>query len=226
MPYRQHVMCPSRSNLAIISFHVSFSACKLEFVALPTLSYHSSHTAAVDFGQCIKDIRSLPDGTLGGSDNSGNPVHIADATAITFGLCVETCGLGSDSSEPFSWSPCSQQFGAWLLPWLTLISQLPFGARLRSENLMSVLLTVESPMLAAYSLVLTILNGHWIGKRFSGYKYLNTRLPVRVLSSLQRAPLRIITDGLLASLVVLPENDNWWLELTEWLDYAHTWSIL
>ncbi|KAL0570495.1 hypothetical protein V5O48_011461, partial [Marasmius crinis-equi] len=38
--------------------------------------------------------------------------------------------------------------------------------------------------------------------------------------------LSINQDGfLLSSLVVLPQNDEWWHELVVWLDYAHSWSI-
>ncbi|KAJ2923199.1 hypothetical protein H1R20_g13896, partial [Candolleomyces eurysporus] len=44
--------------------------------------------------------------------------------------------------------------------------------------------------------------------------------------SLQQAPLRVTNeDALLASLIVLPHNDEWWRELIEWLAYPHTWSI-
>lgn len=47
-----------------------------------------------------------------------------------------------------------------------------------------------------------------------------------MLSSLQQVPLAISTEyGLLASMVVLPENDEWWQELVEGLDYIHTWSL-
>lgn len=183
---------------------------------------HPVATTAVNFTQCMIDIRHLPPGTLGGLDSNEKPVDIANATAITYDLCISRCGTGS---EPISWSGFFQQFGAWLLPWLALISQLPFGARHRSQNLMSVLLAVGSPTLAAYSLALTVLNGQWIARRFAGYRYPNIRLAVRVLTSLQQAPLKITQEGLLASLIVLPENDNWWIELVDWLDHTHTWSI-
>ena len=120
----------------------------------------------------------------------------------------------------------SQQFGSWLLPWLALVSQLPFGANDNLDNLIATLLTVGSPTLAAYSLALTVLNGRWIARRFASSTYSNTRNAVRILDSLQQAPLRVVSEGpLLPSLVVLPENDEWWAELVVWLDYTHTWSI-
>ncbi|RXW23554.1 hypothetical protein EST38_g2309 [Candolleomyces aberdarensis] len=81
-------------------------------------------------------------------------------------------------------------------------------------------------MLAAYSLALTVLNGRWIARRFSKHNYPNTQNAIRVLSSLQQAPLRVTNEGaLLASLIVLPQNDPWWRELIEWLAWHHTWSI-
>jgi hypothetical protein len=148
---------------------------------------------------------------------------ISKATAITYDLCLRACGA---SSEPFVWSTFSQQFSSWLLPWLALVSQLPFGANDKLDNLVSVLLTVGSPTLAAYSLALTVLNGRWIARHFAAYSYPNIRYAVQILSSLQQSPLMVTTTGsLLSSLVVLPENDEWWSELVVGLDYTHTWSV-
>lgn len=174
--------------------------------------------------QCLTSIQALPDGTAGVVDNNGMPVYFSStATAVTYSLCKETCGK---SACPFQWSVFSQQFSAWLLPWLALISQLPFGSRYRSDNLMSIVLTVGSPTLGAYSLALTVLNTQWIARRFSGFKYPNVGRAVRVMSSLQQVPLAISTEyGLLSSLVVLPENDEWWKEMVEGLNYIHTWSL-
>ena len=44
---------------------------------------------------------------------------------ITYNQCVETCGGGAGE---FKWTMFSQGFSAWLLPWIALIFQLPFGA--------------------------------------------------------------------------------------------------
>jgi hypothetical protein len=161
---------------------------------------------------------------VGGRDNHGHLVSdISRATAITYDLCLRACGA---TSEPFLWSGFSQQFGAWLLPWLALVSQLPFGANDKLDNLISMLLTVGSPVLAAYSLALTVLNGRWIARRFAAYNYPNIRYAVQILTSLQQSPLTVTTTGsLLASLIVLPENDEWWRELVIWLNYTHSWSV-
>ncbi|TFK32299.1 hypothetical protein BDQ12DRAFT_707705 [Crucibulum laeve] len=182
-----------------------------------------SHVAlATDFGQCLADVRSNKLGPVG-LDSVGRNITNANASAVSYDICISACGAGQ---EPFQWSVFSQQFSSWLLPWLALVSQLPFGANDKLENLESVLLTMGSPTLAAYSLTLTVLNGRWIARRFASYHYPNTRNAVRILSSLQQSPLRVTTEStLLASLVILPHNDEWWKELVLWLDYTHTWSI-
>ncbi|KAJ6585068.1 hypothetical protein B0H19DRAFT_409324 [Mycena capillaripes] len=182
--------------------------------------------ASVDFPQCFAEIGRGLHGTTGGTNNQGIPVaNITNATSITYELCVQACGSGGGA---FSWSSFSQLFSAWLLPWLALLSQFPFGSRYKWDNLMSVILAMGSPCLAAYSLALTVLNAKWIAQRFSNSTYPNSRYAALILSSLQHTPLKVTTEGsLLASLVVLPENESWWRELAEWLDYAdiHTWTI-
>ena len=161
----------------------------------------------------------------GKMDNHGNflPPSASNVTAITYNLCVSQCGAGPGR---FQWTVFSQQFSSWLLPWLALVSQLPFGANDKMDNLESMLLTLGSPALAAYSLALTVLNGRWIAQLFSNHHYPNAKGALRVLSSLQQSPVRVDTDNaLLASLIMLPQNDEWWEELVVWLEYTHTWSI-
>ncbi|KAN0082367.1 hypothetical protein V8E55_008162 [Tylopilus felleus] len=99
------------------------------------------------------------------------------------------------------------------------------------DNLMSVILTLGSPTLAGYSLYVTLLNARWANVQlFSGVDYPSAAVRqavVQVLSSLQQVPVRIHTgrSGRFESLVVHPQNDNWWTTLAEELDYTHTWSI-
>ncbi|KAJ3829413.1 hypothetical protein F5880DRAFT_1523164 [Lentinula raphanica] len=146
------------------------------------------------------DVQAGRFGPNAGVDNSGNPVsNLSLATAIPYEVCIIACGSGP---EAFS---C-----AWLLPWLALLSQLPFGANDRLENFMTVVLTVGSPVLAAYSAALTVLNGRWIVRRFSGSTYPNTYRAIR-------APIELDLDRetLLPSLI----------DLLEHLNYTHTWSI-
>ncbi|KAH0828817.1 hypothetical protein J3R83DRAFT_3268 [Lanmaoa asiatica] len=83
------------------------------------------------------------------------PSFTGAATALSFYGCVNFCGNGE---EPFNWSVFSREYSTWLLPYLALLSQLPFGVRHLTDNLMSALLTLGSPTLAGYSLYVTLLN--------------------------------------------------------------------
>lgn len=90
---------------------------------------------------------------------------------------------------------------------------------------MSMVLNVGSPTLGAYSVILTLLNNHWIARRFAHITYPNGQSAVRILTSLQQIPLRVSTDdAILGSLIVLPQNDDWWSDLIIWVDlnYIHT----
>ncbi|KAF8801070.1 hypothetical protein BYT27DRAFT_7198646 [Phlegmacium glaucopus] len=197
------------------------------FVIVALTFYPAAVVGETNFNNCLTKVKNGTYGIgvdIGGTDNHGNPVNVSLATGVTYSLCIDACGAGQ---EPFNWTVFSQQFTSWLLPWLALISQLPFGANDKLDNLESVLLTVGSPTLAAYSLALTVMNGRWIEQHLGRYTANpNVRNAIRILSSLQQSPLEIETEhGLLASLVVLPQNKKWWSELKEGINYTHTWSI-
>ena len=187
--------------------------------------------AALNQRQCLADLRSghlrtlTNDNRSLGLDIFGKPVDDANAAAISYLDCVAFCP-GGDGQEPFVWSIFTRQFAAWLLPWLALLSQLPFGAEFKIDNIISVILTVGSPVLAAYSIVLTTLNGSHVASRFSGTTFPNTANAVTVLAGLQQSSIEVSSgDGLLASLVILPENDKWWSTMTSLTSHEHTWSI-
>ncbi|EDR06177.1 uncharacterized protein LACBIDRAFT_328972 [Laccaria bicolor S238N-H82] len=179
-----------------------------------------------NFQVCLAKLQNGTFGVgmdVGGTDNQGNPVDVANATGITYSLCLQACG---ERQEPFEFTIFSQQFSAFLLPWLALVSQLPFGSNDMLVNLDSVLTTVGSPTLAAYSLILTVLNNRWVTRQFTQYTFPNVRDAVRILTSLQQSPIRVVKDdGFLASLIVLSQNDKWWSQLAEEIDYSHNWSI-
>jgi len=187
-------------------------------------------TLSLDADKCLADLNSgllqkqTRDNRSIGLDNFGNPLYNdAHATAISYADCLTFCGNGP---EEFVWSIFTEQVAAWLLPWLALVSQLPYGAGNKVDNLISMLLAVGSPTLAAYSLFLTSLNGSYVASRFAGITYPNAHHAVRLLAGLQQVPLRISDDdGQLASLVVLPANDKWWSTIRRKIDHEHTWSI-
>ncbi|KAJ7037263.1 hypothetical protein C8F04DRAFT_1331672 [Mycena alexandri] len=176
------------------------------------------------FAEFISGIQNGSWGLEGAVDHMGNPARtLSAAEGYSYFNCTSFCGTGPDA---FSWSDFSQQFSAWLLPWLALVSQLPFGGRDNLDNVMVVILAVGSPMLAAYSLALTLINGRWLARHFAGISYPNAIDAFHVLNGLQQAPLSVSNeDSLLKSLVVLPENDKWWEYLKELLHWEHTWNI-
>ncbi|KAF9648876.1 hypothetical protein BDM02DRAFT_3128752 [Thelephora ganbajun] len=201
-----------------------------------------SVAASANFTQCLIDFRDS-NATEGGTDYNGRPVSDPKAAvALTYKACTQWCGSGQ---EGFDWSVFSQQFSAWLLPWLALVSQLPFGAESRLDNLISgelpcyqlhltksltvlrpVVLTVGSPTLATFSLALAAVNTRWANERFSTISFPNHRNAAKALIYLQQVPLHLTTrDGLLASLILLPENDDWWECLVDRLEQTHTWTI-
>ena len=215
----------------------------IKFLAI-LLLFFTSVAAFETFPQCLDDLINGNVPYSGGVYGNGTPVsNPRDSVGLTYSACLEHCSHGQES---FNWTVFSQQFSAWLLPWLALVSQLPFGAESRLDNLISgqffltpissfcqlsshrapVALTVGSPALAAFSLALTALNTRWANDRFSVIHYPNHKKAVKALIHLQQVPLRLTTrDGLLASLIVLPENNDWWEYLVDRLERTHTWTI-
>ncbi|KAI9573150.1 hypothetical protein HD554DRAFT_1150584 [Boletus coccyginus] len=218
---------------------------KASIVLLLPALYPVDLAAAVNFPQCFENVISCANDSSSQTcvsmtisnitalsllrTSKGTSVITTDeATALSYTGCEEYCGGGQ---QPFDWNTFSQQYAAWLLPYLALLSQLPFGARRRMDNLMSAILTLGSPTLAGYSLYLTLLNGRWVNDQlFSGVNYPSAAVRqsvVRVLNGLQQVPLRIHPgrSALFESLVVHPDNDNWWATLAAELDFLHAWSI-
>ena len=218
-----------------------FVACNL----LVLLALYPVHSTAIHLSECFAGIISCANNassqacvslsisnttalSLLRTSKGAHVVTTDAATAISYAGCSTYCGNGQ---EPFSWTVFSQEYSAWLLPYLALLSQLPFGARHKTDNLMSVILTLGSPILAGYSLYMTLLNGRWINDHlFSGVNYPSATVRqsvVRVLSSLQQVPLRVHPgkSARFESLVVHPNNDHWWITLAAELDYSHMWSI-
>ena len=89
---------------------------------------------SVTYTQCW--ISSKPNAiTVGGVAYGGKGLtDPEDAVGFTYKACTTWCGSGQ---EPFDWPAFSQQFSAWLLPWLALVCQLPFSAENNLDNLIS-----------------------------------------------------------------------------------------
>ena len=122
----------------------------------------------------------------------------------------------------FNVQDLSQNFGAWFLPWIPLMFQIPSGA----NDVLSFFFTIGSPALAAYSLQITHLNTRWIAAEFSDVKYPNSQYMPAVLSAFHHIPIQISHHPpFLHSLIVLPQNDDFWRHLFATANKIRRWPI-
>lgn len=183
-------------------------------------------------GQCAIKIREVivadksPDVYDGFVNRAGNvlqnPLAAPDIVAgINYNTCKNYCSY-EQLSTVFSFKVFSAGATNYLLPWLALTAQLPFetGENEIIANVMSFCYAVGSPMLITYSLATTILNQHWLRGKFrkleASDRPLNqTSKNVRIfLQESQQLPLRLSQEnGSLASLIILPDNADWWEKL-------------
>ena len=61
--------------------------------------------------------------------NTTNTTELPPELRISYEECLVECGAGMGD---VNWQGFSQNFGAWLLPWITLMFQIPFGAERKS----------------------------------------------------------------------------------------------
>ncbi|KAJ7811231.1 hypothetical protein B0H14DRAFT_3479897 [Mycena olivaceomarginata] len=118
--------------------------------------------------------------------NGSIPAEVWGITAVA---CAQHCGPDV-FRQSVNFSTSAITLTTWLLPWITLIAQLPFEAN-GWMNILSGCLAVGSPALATYSLTLTALKRREV----------------------QQCPMRANQrDGALASLIVLddPGRQHFW----------------
>ena len=89
--------------------------------------------SAATFTQCLENFRNDPN-AIGGVDSKGHPTTPAEAVGLTHKTCTVMCG---SNAEGFLWKDFAQLFASWLLPWLALISQLPFGSGSYADDFIS-----------------------------------------------------------------------------------------
>ncbi|KAI0430330.1 hypothetical protein F5Y09DRAFT_356054 [Xylaria sp. FL1042] len=182
-------------------------------------------------GQCVTKIKAAVlannsiDDFEGFVNRAGNilqsPLAVPDIAGIDYKTCEKYCGY-NQLSTIFSFKVFSSGATNYLLPWLALTAQLPFetGENEVIANVMSFCYAVGSPMLITYSLATTILNQHWLRGKFlkleaSDRPLRLTSKNVRIfLQESQQLPLRLSQEnGSLASLIILPDNADWWEKL-------------
>ncbi|KIL62888.1 hypothetical protein M378DRAFT_107865 [Amanita muscaria Koide BX008] len=194
-----------------------------KYAILILIVFFTSAVANTDFQDCFQRLQQGALGLQGAVDFSGNPVTSAEqAAGLTYQACINACG---PRSEPFDWVVFSQKFTGWVLPYLALISQLPYGASDRLSNFEAIIMSVGSPMLAAYSLILAVTSNRWMVRRLRGRStHHNAYFAAVVLGGLQQVSLRLAGDK--TSLVMLKKNDNFWRILARGLEYSTTrWNL-
>ncbi|KAK6977395.1 hypothetical protein R3P38DRAFT_2581868 [Favolaschia claudopus] len=140
---------------------------------------------------------------------------------ITYSACQEKCAMNI-IRQGFNFTESAIPLMTWLLPWLTLIAQLPFEA-IGWRNLLSACTCLGSPALAVYSLAITASNRVYINNKFNTlknqlpvkYGYLVKRLDsiALILKEAQQCPVRANQrHGELATLLLLndSERDEFW----------------
>ena len=109
---------PAESVANIVSI-TPFTAAIL-IIALQLVT-HSPSAGAVDLKGC--GTRLLEQQTA--ASNVTNSTESSLTLRITYEQCLVECGSGMGD---INWQAFSPNFGAWLLPWITLMFQIPFGA--------------------------------------------------------------------------------------------------
>jgi len=84
-------------------------------------------------------------------------------------------------------------------------------------------MSVGSPALVAYSLVLTALNARLVYRRAQQADHESKNDVTRALISLQQTPLELTKDDRL--LAFIPINDQWKQEIVERLNRRYSWTV-
>ena len=76
---------------------------------------------AVNLAECGKTLKNAQQGAWNATNSTSPPPTLN----LTYEQCVVECGGGIGDIK---WETFSQSFGAWFLPWIALMFQIPFGA--------------------------------------------------------------------------------------------------
>lgn len=151
--------------------------------------------------------------------------NLSEAWGITYEACNNICKPRGEWEE-FDWTYFSVSVTSWVLPWLALTAQFPYDTKDTATSLRSLLLAVGSPMIATYSLSLTVLSSRWINIQFFRLRDQNRNVLGKQVKAIEAARIFLreshhvpigISDarGTLAQLIVSPENRSWWRSLED-----------
>jgi hypothetical protein len=97
-----------------------YTAARVSLVFLMFMGYLATANA-VNLAKCGARLKEAQDAAW----NATNPTSPPPELHLSYEQCVAECGggIGDVNLEAFS-----QSFGAWFLPWIALMFQIPFGA--------------------------------------------------------------------------------------------------
>jgi hypothetical protein len=179
------------------------------------------HAPTVNMEVCKEAVLNGSKGLDGAVDRYGHLVFNEDQIeGIQYKQCQEYCGTGW---HPESLETIFNSLNGWLIPWLLLTAQLPMSARNKWKDISSVFLVIGSPILAAYSLFLTIYNTRWIDRECTRAaestedKVSKERMKdvAFVLSNCQQFPFKITNEERLLQTVDSTGHADWWQNMAE-----------
>jgi hypothetical protein len=97
-----------------------YTTAHISLVFLVFMGYLATANA-VNLADCGGELKKAQEAEW----NATNPTSPAPKLELSYEQCVAKCGrgIGYINLEAFS-----QSFGAWFLPWISLMFQIPFGA--------------------------------------------------------------------------------------------------
>ena len=104
-----------------------FSTATALIIASQFVTY-PPRVVAVDLQACGARLQEQQDASWNATNNTGTPPQLS----LSYEQCLAECGSGLGD---VNWESFSQNFGTWLLPWIALMFQIPFGAERRFRRL-------------------------------------------------------------------------------------------
>lgn len=185
---------------------------------------YSSASFPFNYTDCESMFLSGQYGREGAVDQNGNKVLFLNETrGLRYAQCLEICGSGFETEDLTS---VSGQLTGWLLPWLALTAQLPFQTRDQWQDIFTVFLVIGSPILAMYSLLLSLFNAKWAKEKCARVargtlqkEGVSDRMNDvgLVLAACQHVPLEVQHEAMLHCSIRVKENEKWWADLSKTL---------
>ena len=212
----------------LLIMHFSYRSLEFWSLLLGLFGLLVSPSLAINLTQCAIDAQSVfvqaPSANFLVQQDGSYTQDFSRAWGIRYGSCNQLCGP-KGSWEPFDWKMFTSSFSSWLLPYLALAAQMPYEAKDTPGNLMILFITLGSPMLVVYSLILTVANTRWINREFRRLKDDNKEAGGNWVEAItaarrcfvegQQVPIQVFQgpERELAHLIVLPQNRSWWVRL-------------